>query len=270
MSTSSTPPIADAGNVVEFTEEKNHRIMRDATALASKAPGEWKLWIDGYAERLGIPRTALEAVVLDIIKDNEKKARDKAAEDRRGELRAEKQRNKAEREEQNKKQQKDKLEEKEAKAKAKAKLKEFTTIQKLPAAEREAGLVKLAERLDEDLETVRSEFTDFIDIERTASPTSEWDVEPWGEAIPTSAVLQALIDKIQKHVVVQPHEALAVVLWAMLAWVHEVAAYYSPILVATSAEPDSGKSTLIIDVVGRLTPQWRADGIDRLSYRRCA
>ena len=46
-------------------------------------------------------------------------------------------------------------------------------------------------------------------------------------------------------------QALAVALWVMLTWVHEAAAVHSPLLLVTSAEPNSGKSTLI-GVIGFL------------------
>jgi hypothetical protein len=248
-------PPADDRKVVHLDEEKTRRIMVEATRLAGLAPGEWKLWVGQSSERLGIERSDLEAIVLDIIKDKEKKAREKAAEDRRIEQRGERQRDKAKREEKSKKQQQEKRDEKAAKDKAKAKLKEFATIQKLPTADREPRLAKLAKQLDEDIDALREEFAGFIGYDGRASPASEWDVEPWGESVATAALLQDLIAKINKHVVMQPHEALAVALWIMLAWVHEVAATHSPILVATSAEADSGKSTLIIDVVGRPTPR---------------
>jgi hypothetical protein len=49
------------------------------------------------------------------------------------------------------------------------------------------------------------------------------------------------------------HEALTVALWIMFAWAHN-AAVHSPILLATSLEPNSGKTTLI-NVVGFLAPR---------------
>ena len=38
------------------SEEKVRRAMAEAKRLASLAPGEWRLWIDRAAERLGVPR----------------------------------------------------------------------------------------------------------------------------------------------------------------------------------------------------------------------
>ena len=61
--------------------------MVEAKRLASLAPGEWRLWIDRTAERLGVPRATLEGLIFAIIKDSERKARDDKAEARRQEER---------------------------------------------------------------------------------------------------------------------------------------------------------------------------------------
>ena len=72
---------------VEVTSEENaRRVMVEATRLASLAPGEWRLWIDRSAERLGIPRAILQDLIVAIIKDSEKKAREAETEARRQEL----------------------------------------------------------------------------------------------------------------------------------------------------------------------------------------
>jgi hypothetical protein len=61
----------------------------------------------------------------------------------------------------------------------------------------------LAKYLDEDIDTLREEFAAFVGDVATPT-TSDWTVEPWDEPVATAAVLQELIDKIQKHVVVRP------------------------------------------------------------------
>src|ERR1700730_18260408 len=48
------------------SEEKVRRAMADAQRLASLAPGEWRLWIDRAAERLGVPRATLEGLIAEI------------------------------------------------------------------------------------------------------------------------------------------------------------------------------------------------------------
>ena len=72
---------------VEVTPEENaRRVTVEATRLASLAPGEWRLWIDRSAERLRVPRATLQGLIVAIIKDSEKKARDAETAARRQEL----------------------------------------------------------------------------------------------------------------------------------------------------------------------------------------
>jgi hypothetical protein len=59
--------------------------------------------------------------------------------------------------------------------------------------------------------------------------------------------------RVQKHVVFSSDQAVAVTLWIMMAWAHE-AATFSPILLATSAEANSGKTTLL-SIVKFLVPR---------------
>ena len=81
-----------------------------------------------------------------------------------------------------------------------------------------------------------------------------WVVEPWPEAVDTGALILALIGRVKRHVILSDDEALAVALWILFAWVHETAAVHSPILLVTSAEANSGKTTLI-SVVSFLVPR---------------
>lgn len=54
--------------------------------------------------------------------------------------------------------------------------------------------------------------------------------------------------------VLRPEALTAVVLWTAMSWVHDAIATHSPYLVATSAEPDSGKTTLL-GVLYNLVPK---------------
>jgi Protein of unknown function (DUF3631) len=78
-----------------------------------------------------------------------------------------------------------------------------------------------------------------------------WTVEPSEEAVAVAELLDELIKQIHQHVVLTNDQAVAVALWILLSWVHEAAAVHSPILLVTSAQPDSGKSTLL-GIVGYL------------------
>jgi Protein of unknown function (DUF3631) len=221
-------------------EEKARRTMVEATRLANLAPGEWRLWLDRSAERLGITRDELQAAVTDIIKDKDKKRREAEVEARRIEQRAQKQQAAVQRD---LKRERQRIE-KDAERKRKEKNKAFAIIIKLPSDQHEAKLVDLAKRIDEDVAGLRDEFSGFIEAERSFTPSSEWYVEPWGEPVATVALLQEIIAKVTKHIVARPHEALTIALWVAFAWIHEVATH-SPYLVVTSAEPDSGKTTLL-------------------------
>jgi hypothetical protein len=72
-----------------------------------------------------------------------------------------------------------------------------------------------------------------------------WNVELWPETVNTAALLQSTYDRIKRHVIIPDDGAVAVVLWTAMSWVHERSAVHSPILMVTSAERDSGKSTLL-------------------------
>jgi hypothetical protein len=72
-----------------------------------------------------------------------------------------------------------------------------------------------------------------------------WNVEPWDEPVEGDMLLQAITERIRSHVVMTADQATTVALWIMMTWVHEKAAVHSPILLITSAEANSGKTTLL-------------------------
>jgi putative DNA primase/helicase len=72
-----------------------------------------------------------------------------------------------------------------------------------------------------------------------------WIVEPWPEPVDGDSLLRDIIARIHLHVVISYDGALVTALWIMLSWVHDEVATHSPILCITSAEPESGKSTLM-------------------------
>lgn len=72
-----------------------------------------------------------------------------------------------------------------------------------------------------------------------------WIVEPWLEPADGDSLLRDIIRRIQRHVIISYDGALVAALWIMLSWVHDDVATHSPILNINSAEPESGKSTLM-------------------------
>jgi predicted DNA-binding protein (UPF0251 family) len=81
-----------------------------------------------------------------------------------------------------------------------------------------------------------------------------WVVEPWPEEVNTGELVLALVGRIKRHAVISEDQALTVALWIMFSWVHDAAAVHSPILLATSAEANSGK-TQLLSLIGFLVPR---------------
>jgi Protein of unknown function (DUF3631)/CHC2 zinc finger len=92
--------------------------------------------------------------------------------------------------------------------------------------------------------------------EETGPPPlfGHWVVEPWSEPVDTGELILTLVGRIKRHVILSDDEALTVALWIMFAWVHDAAAVHSPILLATSAEANSGK-TQMLSLLGFLVPR---------------
>jgi len=76
---------------------------------------------------------------------------------------------------------------------------------------------------------------------------SHWNVEPSDKPVDCGALLEALVDTIRRYVFLSEDQAVVVALWITFSWLHEREAFatHSPILFVTSAERDSGKSTLL-------------------------
>jgi hypothetical protein len=147
------------------------------------------------------------------------------------------------REQQRKEREQERIEKK-AERKRKETQKAFERLIGLPREQHEARLAELAKRLDEDLAAVRSDFSAFVGMASDAASIDSWNVEPWPEPVETRLLLQEIITKICRYIVLRPEAVTATALWTMTAWAHE-GATHSPILAAISVGPDSGKSTLL-------------------------
>jgi len=259
------PSKSETAQVVPFpdAEERARRLRVEVERLAElSSPVERQFWLEGAAEKHGIEPAKMKAMIEATIKAKEKKVRQEKAEQQRIEQRAEKQRATAKRDEERKQERKGRDEErkqereerearKEAKRKDREKQKAFAAIAKLPVAEHETRLIALAKRLDEDLEFLRDEFAEFAAIEETASERGY--IEPWPEPVDACALLTEAMTQVRRYVVMQDDAAIAVTLWIVFAWLHEIAVH-SPHLVFTSAEGDTGKTTAC-GVINFLTPR---------------
>ena len=73
-----------------------------------------------------------------------------------------------------------------------------------------------------------------------------WVTEPWPEPVDGDSLLRDIIKRIQRQVVISDDGCSGrSALFLMLSWVHDAVATHSPILNVNSAEPESGKSTLM-------------------------
>jgi Protein of unknown function (DUF3631) len=72
-----------------------------------------------------------------------------------------------------------------------------------------------------------------------------WIVQPWPEPVDGAELLSALVARILRHFAITKHQAIAVALWIMFAWAHDIA-IYSPLLLITSAVDTEGKSHLLV------------------------
>ena len=198
-------------------EKHVQRVMVEATRLASLAPGEWRLWIDRSAERLGVSRRTLQDLIAAIIKDSEKKAQDAETDARRQELAVRREQERKQREQKRDQERIDKRAEHRRNEKEKA----FERLISLPSEQQETGLAALAKRLDQDVAAIRDDFTAFVGMESRAASTNSWNIELWPEPIETRALLQKISAKISKYIVLRPEAVIATALWTMTAWAHE-------------------------------------------------
>jgi Protein of unknown function (DUF3631) len=85
------------------------------------------------------------------------------------------------------------------------------------------------------------------DKEPAAALYEHWNVEAASEPVDGGILLRALKEAVQRYVFMSDDQAVAVTLWIVFSWLHEHegATTHSPILYVTSAEKDSGKSTLL-------------------------
>lgn len=81
----------------------------------------------------------------------------------------------------------------------------------------------------------------------SASPAREIfaPIEPWPAPVVGDSLLQSIVRRLKRHLIFNDEVAVtAVALWVAFAWTHD-AATHSPLLLVTSAEMNSGKTTLL-------------------------
>ena len=94
---------------------------------------------------------------------------------------------------------------------------------------------------------VAAERGDGKEKEPAAALYEHWNVEAASAPVDTAILLRAIKEAVRRYVFMSDDQAVAVTLWIVFSWLHEHegAITHSPILYVTSAEKDSGKSTLL-------------------------
>ena len=209
-------------------EERARRLKIEVDRLASLPVVEWRYYVEctDVAEKHGVSRTVMKAMVEATIKERENKAKQEKAEQEKVEQRVKRA----------------------AAAKKRQKERAFRTLDALPESEQEKRLDELARGLDEDPAKVREEFA------TSFSPPVESKLELWPETVDSAKLLADLVKQIRRYVVIRDDGTTAVALFAAMSWIHNAVATHSPILGATSSDPDSGKTTLL-GVLGLLVPK---------------
>jgi putative DNA primase/helicase len=253
---------SDSPKIVDFPktalEENARRLKVEVERLARLPTVESMYYIEnpGYADKYGIDKATLERMVKAEREEIEKKAQQEQVEQHQREDRAERARKTARSEQQqaHKEQaQEQKRARREEAQRRKELAKELQAIAKLPQVAHELRLQELSKRLAADVDALREQLQFFIIPEETGRDYLVDDIEPWSEPVDVRVLLQELVDQLRRYVVIHGEGVVAVALWIMFVWVHE-AAWHSPPLLITSADPVSGKSTLA-RVAGQLCPR---------------
>ncbi len=136
-------------------------------------------------------------------------------------------------------------------ARLEAEVRRLATLSPLEyEARREAAAKQLGVRvaiLDHEVQSARSA------LNATSEPAFLAETEPYPEPVDGGELLHDIAGLVQRFVVLDENEAIAVSLWVALAHAH-AAATHSPILALESPEKRCGKSTLL-SVLASLVPK---------------
>src|SRR5262245_51827059 len=129
---------SETDRVVSFPgdEEKARRLRVEVERLSRLPTVEWMFYLDGTAEKHGVDTATLKRMVEAVIKENEKKEREKRQIETRGEKEKERKGDKKERLDRQVK----KESERKAERKERERQKALAAIAKLPRSEHEAKL----------------------------------------------------------------------------------------------------------------------------------
>jgi hypothetical protein len=138
---------------------------------------------------------------------------------------------------------------------ADAKKREDELLSALEKAEPGLAYRRKRDEVAKELKVGKTDIDAELKRRRQAAPLyGHWHVEPWPDPADGDALIRDIIRRIRRHVVCSFDDALVIALWLVFSWVHEDAAVHSPLLLITSAEPESGKTTTL-SIVSYLAPR---------------
>jgi hypothetical protein len=138
---------------------------------------------------------------------------------------------------------------------ADAKAREDELLAKLEKADPGLAYRRQRDEVAKELRVGKADIDAELKRRREAAPLfGHWIVEPWSDPADGDALIRDIIRRIRRHVICSFDDALVIALWVVFSWVHEDAAVHSPLLLVTSAEPESGKTTTL-SIVSYLAPR---------------
>jgi hypothetical protein len=236
------------------SEERARRLAVEVERLARLPLVEWMFYVEtgDVAKKHDIEPAKLKAMVEAVIRDNEKKAREAKADDRREKRQGERKQERADkltRQEEERKRKQDERDRKEIERVAREeearrkKLEEvFVEIAALPRMTHAVRLKEAAARLKEDPETLIEEFEVFF-----ASYSLPPELVPWPDPVDTAELLAGIEAKFRRYVVTSDANVTATTLWAAFTYLVEIALFATKLLFQFP-ERDAGKSTAL-DVI---------------------
>jgi hypothetical protein len=136
-----------------------------------------------------------------------------------------------------------------------ARRREDELIQGLLKAPQGLAFYRQRDEVAKELQVPKAAIDAELQVRRDAVPLhGHWIVVPWDEPVEGDSLLRDIVRRIRRHIVCSHDDALIVALWIMFSWVHDEVAIHSPILLITSAEPESGKTTTL-NLISYLAPR---------------
>jgi putative DNA primase/helicase len=124
---------------------------------------------------------------------------------------------------------------------------ELDCIETLSPLEFDKRRKRLSEELGVSLKALDAEYKERRTKKRGGDVTAmreHWVVEPWSASVEGATLIERIVRRIKRHVVLSDQSALASALWVAFAWAHDTSVH-SPILLVSSPEAECGKSTLL-------------------------